>query len=57
MLTQADGSVLEFVETPEADEWHQSQNARRQLNSSIAPASFTREALPPPPPPAGSPDR
>ncbi|HEX5946172.1 MAG TPA: DUF4041 domain-containing protein [Acidimicrobiales bacterium] len=29
LLTQADGSVLEFVEEPEADEWHQSQNSRR----------------------------
>lgn len=30
VLTQADGSVLEFVEEPEADEWHQSENARRR---------------------------
>lgn len=28
-LTQTDGSLLEFVEEPEADEWHQSENARR----------------------------
>jgi hypothetical protein len=31
LLTQADGSVLEFVEEPEAEEWHQSENARRSL--------------------------
>lgn len=30
LLTEADGSVLEFVEEPEADEWHQSENARRR---------------------------
>jgi hypothetical protein len=29
ILTSADGSVLEFIEEPEADEWHQSANARR----------------------------
>jgi hypothetical protein len=29
ILTTADGSVLEFIEEPEADEWHQSANARR----------------------------
>jgi hypothetical protein len=29
LLTAADGSVLEFVEDPEADEWHQSCNTRR----------------------------
>jgi Domain of unknown function (DUF4041)/Protein of unknown function (DUF2510)/T5orf172 domain len=29
LLTQADGSVLEFIDEPEADEWHQSENARR----------------------------
>lgn len=28
LLTTADGSLLEFVEEPEADEWHQSTNAR-----------------------------
>lgn len=30
VLTSADGSLFEFVEAPEADEWHQSVNARRQ---------------------------
>jgi len=29
VLAEADGSVLEFVEDPEADEWHQSVNVRR----------------------------
>ncbi len=29
LLTEADGSVLEFVEEPEAVEWHQSENERR----------------------------
>jgi hypothetical protein len=28
LLTAADGSLLEFIEEPEADEWHQSSNAR-----------------------------
>jgi hypothetical protein len=35
VLTQADGSVLEFVEEPEADEWHQSENARQQRSRAI----------------------
>lgn len=34
LLTEADGSVLEFIEEPEADEWHQSENSRR--NACIA---------------------
>lgn len=37
LLTQADGSVLEFIEEPEADEWHQSENARRHV--SVTPPS------------------
>lgn len=31
VLTSQDGSVLEFVEEPEAEEWHQSDNARRAV--------------------------
>ncbi len=37
LLTQADGSVLEFIEEPEADEWHQSENARRHAGVTVAP--------------------
>jgi hypothetical protein len=37
LLTQADGSVLEFVEEPEADEWHQSENTRRHAGIVLAP--------------------
>ena len=37
LLTQADGSVLEFIEEPEADEWHQSENARRHAGVAAAP--------------------
>jgi hypothetical protein len=46
VLTQADGSVLEFVDEPEADEWHQSENARQQRNR---PPDTTERELPPPP--------
>jgi hypothetical protein len=35
LLTEADGSVLEFVEEPEADEWHQSENARRRAGVTV----------------------
>lgn len=34
-LTAADGSVLEFVEEPDAEEWHQSENERRAAGISI----------------------
>lgn len=62
LLTQADGSVLEFVEEPEADEWHQSENSRRKagiVTPGLAAASATGEPMeretlaasgPPPPP-------
>jgi hypothetical protein len=50
VLTRADGSVLEFVEDPEADEWHQSVNARRDHAASVASIPDTTAALPPPPP-------
>lgn len=36
LLTAADGSVLEFIEEPEADEWHQSLNARRRMRAAAA---------------------
>jgi hypothetical protein len=35
LLTRADGSVLEFVEEPEADEWHQSENSRRNAGITV----------------------
>ena len=58
LLTQADGSVLEFVEEPEADEWHQSENSRRNAGI-VAPglvaASVTGAAVEPPPVAPGSP--
>ena len=47
VLTQADGSVLEFVEEPEADEWHQSTNARRQLAGAQAPSTALLDHLAP----------
>ena len=50
VLTRADGSVLEFVEDPEADEWHQSVNARRDRAAPAANIPDTTAALPPPPP-------
>lgn len=31
LLSASDGSVLEFVEEPEAEEWHQSENARAKV--------------------------
>lgn len=37
LLTAADGSLLEFIETPEAEEWHQSVNARKPVFT-VAPA-------------------
>jgi hypothetical protein len=63
LLTQADGSLLEFVEAPEADEWHQSENSRRHagvvtpglvdVTTSVAAVEgqTTDSAAPPPPPP------
>jgi hypothetical protein len=39
MLASLDGSLLSFVEQPEADEWHQSENERRLL----APADVAAE--------------
>lgn len=33
LLASLDGSLLSFVEDPEADEWHQSENARRLLEA------------------------
>lgn len=61
LLTQADGSVLEFVEHPEAEEWHQSENSRRNAGivapgpvaatpASAAPQDQT-VSMPPPTPP------
>ena len=32
-LRQLDGSLLEFIEEPEAEEWHQSENSRRQAGA------------------------
>jgi hypothetical protein len=59
LLTQADGSVLEFVEEPEAEEWHQSENSRRNAGIvapglvAVTPTSTTPQEQPvstPPPP-------
>jgi hypothetical protein len=50
VLTQADGSVLEFVEDPEADEWHQSVNARRAATTPAGDVLDGTAPLPPPPP-------
>lgn len=59
LLTQADGSVLEFVEEPEAEEWHQSENSRRNAGIVVpglvaaTPTSTTPQQQPvrtPPPP-------
>jgi hypothetical protein len=39
-LTEADGAVLEFVEEPEAEEWHESENTRRKKDVTVpAPAT------------------
>jgi hypothetical protein len=59
VLTASDGSLLEFVEEPEADEWRQSVNARHEAPSQTPPAEPTVVAAPlptpgatePPPPP------
>jgi hypothetical protein len=54
LLAAADGSLLEFIEEPEADEWHQSTNTRRHSDESRwvagaqAPAANTGEAQPGP---------
>jgi hypothetical protein len=56
LLTNADGSVLEFVAQPEADEWHQSANSRRNAGIT-APESgpmFPASAEPQPPSHASS---
>lgn len=36
LLASLDGSLLSFIEGPEADEWHQSENERRVLTVSTA---------------------
>lgn len=49
-LTQADGSVLEFVEEADAEEWHQSENERRRAGITVnvpAPGDETPTALEP----------
>jgi hypothetical protein len=51
VLTQADGSVLEFVEDPEAYEWHQSVNARRDVATPATAAHDGASPLMPPPQP------
>ena len=59
VLTASDGSLLEFVEEPEADEWRQSVNTRHEAPSQTPPAEPTVVAAPlptpgttePPPPP------
>ncbi len=38
VLTEADGSLLEFLEEPEAYEWHQSANARSLAVPAVGPA-------------------
>ncbi len=40
VLTEAEGSLLEFVEEPEADEWHQSTNARRRSGVAVTSMSI-----------------
>jgi hypothetical protein len=62
LLTQADGSLLEFVEAPEADEWHQSENSRRHagivtpglvdVTTSVAAVEGQTTNPPAPPPPS-----
>lgn len=45
LLTAADGSVLEFVETAIAEEWHQSVNARKPADGSAPPAQSLDDGL------------